>query len=398
MSSDNAYDISDLSQSARERDERLAWMREHAPVHWDAKNGFWLLTRHADVVSVSKSPQIFSSVPKGPWHAFNGSGISIQALDGREHLAKRRIVSGLFTPRMVRRLEALARQVIEEAIDAVLPQGGCDFVDSLAVPVPMRVIAEMVGVADHDLDRFRQISDAVVLGVGHEGADTAGQAQAMGELIELFRGELEERRRAPRDDILTGLVHAADEGMLSQVPDTEKLGADELAFFGPFLVLAGNETTRHAIAHGMLELLRRPEAIRRLRENPKLFATAADEVLRYTSIVRAMRRVAMEDTEIRGVPIREGESVVMVYASANRDADVFDAPFEFRVDRTPNEHVALGMGPHYCLGANLARMEIAVVLERIIARLPGLRLEPGVQPVARELQIVRAVEKMPVVF
>ena len=123
------YDITDLSLPVEERDRALSWLRENDPVHWDEKNGYWLVTRHADVLSVSKDSERFSSVPKGPWHVFDGSGVSIQALDGPEHHAKRRIVSGLFTPRMVARLEALARQVIDEAIDAVLPQGGCDFVD-----------------------------------------------------------------------------------------------------------------------------------------------------------------------------------------------------------------------------------------------------------------------------
>jgi cytochrome P450 family 142 subfamily A polypeptide 1 len=394
------YDINDLTVSIPERDECLAWLRANDPVHWDAKNGFWLLTRHADVVSVSKNSETFSSVPKGPWHVFDGSGISIQALDGREHLAKRRIVSGLFTPRMVKRLEALAHDVIDDAIDKVLPHGRCDFVDSLAVPVPMRVIAEMIGVAGHDLESFRRWSDEMIFGVDAAGDEVMGaqQAQAMASMISLFREELEARRKEPRDDILTGLVRAADEGRLTQAPDSEKMGEDELAFFGPFLVLAGNETTRHALAHGMLALLEHPDQLDRLRRDPALYATASDEVLRWTSIVRAMRRVAMKDTEISGVPIHKGESVVMIYASANRDETVFDAPFEFRVDRSPNEHVALGIGPHYCLGANLARMEIAVVLERIITRLPGLRLEPGTQLVADDHSIVRAVEKMPVVF
>ncbi len=394
------YDVNDLSLSTEQRDRALAWLREHDSVHWDEKNGFWLITRHADVLRVSKDTERFSSVPKGPWHVFDGSGVSIQALDGPEHHAKRRIVSGLFTPRMVRRLEALARQVIDEAIDAVLPRGGCDFVDSLAVPVPMRVIAEMVGVAGHDLERFRRWSDEMMLGTDRMGDDHigVGQADALGSFMALFRDEIAERRRAPRDDILTGLVQAADEGRLREVSDSEKLGEDELAFFGPFLVLAGNETSRHAIAHGMLTLLEHPDALARLRKEPSLVATAADEVLRWTSIVRAMRRVALRDTELGGKPIRAGESVVMVYASANRDAAVFDDPFEFRIDRSPNEHVALGIGPHYCLGANLARMELQVVLERVVARLPGLRLEPGTQVVAGEHSIVRAVEKMAVVF
>ncbi len=394
------YDINDLTLGIDERDRALAWLREHDPVHWDEKNGFWLITRHADVLSVSKDSQRFSSVPKGPWHVFDGSGVSIQALDGPEHHAKRRIVSGLFTPRMVGRLETLARQVIDEAIDAVLPKGGCDFVDALAVPVPMRVIAELVGVAGHDLERFRRWSDDMMLGVDGMGDDSIGgrQAEAMGSFMALFREEIAARRRAPRDDILTGLVQAADEGRLREAPDSEKLGEDELAFFGPFLVLAGNETTRHAIAHGMLALFDHPDQFARLREEPWLAASAADEVLRWTTIVRAMRRVAMMDSDLGGKRIRAGESVVMVYASANRDAAVFDDPFEFRIDRSPNEHLSLGVGPHYCLGANLARMELQVVLERVATRLPGLRLEPGTQVVAGEHSIVRAVEKMAVVF
>jgi cytochrome P450 len=393
------YDITDLSLPVEQRDEALRWLRAHDPVHWDARNDFWLLTRHADVLFVSKHTDTFSSVPKGPWHAFDGSGVSIQALDGPEHHDKRRIVSGLFTPRMVRRLEALARQVIDEQIDAVEGQGGCDFVDSFAVPVPMRVIAEMVGVADQDLDRFRRWSDELMLGLGH-GEDPASRAgiDAMGAMIELFRGEIAQRRSEPRDDILSSLVEAADAGRLSDQDGSFALGENELAFFGPFLTLAGNETTRHALSYGMLALLEHPQELERLRADPSLLPTAADEILRWTSVVRAMRRVALRDTEVGGKRIAAGDSLVMVYASANRDEAVFEDPFRFDVGRDPNEHVALGTGPHYCLGANLARMEIQVVLERVLARLPGLRLEPGAQPVAGEHTIVRAVEKMPVVF
>ncbi|MCG8592713.1 MAG: cytochrome P450 [Proteobacteria bacterium] len=393
------YDITDLDLPVEVRDEQLRWLRANDPVHWDEKNGYWLITKHADVLSISKHTELFSSAPKGPWHVFDGSGISIQALDGPEHHDKRRIVSGLFTPRMVRRLEALARRVIDEEIDAVEGKGGCDFVDSFSVPVPMRVIAEMVGVADHDLDHFRRWSDDIMLGPASEGEGDSNEVAtlAFGSLSQLFTAEIESRRREPRDDILTNLVQAADAGRLREDGD-RMLGETELSFFGPFLVLAGNETTRHAISYGMLALLEHPEEMERLSANPALLPQAADEILRWTTIVRAMRRVAMQDTELRGKRIAKGDSVVMVYASANRDEEVFDDPFRFRIDRDPNEHVALGTGPHYCLGANLARMEIQVVIERVLARLPSLRLEPGTRPVMGEHSIVRAVEKMPVVF
>lgn len=393
------YDIADLELPVAARDEALRWLRANDPVHWDEKNGFWLVTRHADVLSVSKHTDLFSSVPKGPWHAFNGAGVSIQSLDGPEHHDQRRIVSGLFTPRMVRRLETLARRVIEEQLDRVEPLGGCDFVDSLAVPVPMRVIAEMVGVGDHDLERFRRWSDALVLGSGRDRrANSVRGAAALDAMTRLFRAEIEDRRRAPRDDILTSLVDAADAGRLRDEDGERSLGENELAFFGPFLVIAGNETTRQALSWGMLTLLEHPDELERLRADPSLLPTATDEILRWTTIVRAMRRVALRDTELRGKRIAAGDSVVMVYASANRDEDVFDEPFRFRLDRSPNEHLALGTGPHYCLGANLARMEIQVVMERILARLPKLRLEPGTRPVTSEHAIVRTVEKMPVVF
>lgn len=393
------YDITDLSLPVAQRDEALCWLRAHDPVHWDARNEVWLVTRHADVLHVSKRTDLFSSVPKGPWHAFDGSGVSIQALDGPEHHDKRRIVSGLFTPRMVRRLEALARQVIDEQIDAIEDRGGCDFVDSLAVPVPMRVIAEMVGVADQDLERFRRWSDELMLGLGH-GSNPASRSgvAAMSAMIELFRAEIAKRRSEPQGDILSSLIEAADAGRLRDQDGGHALGENELAFFGPFLTLAGNETTRHALSFGMLALLEHPAEQERLRANPALLPSAADEILRWTTVVRAMRRVAMRDTQLGAKRIAAGESVVMVYASANRDEAVFDEPFRFDVGRSPNEHVALGTGPHYCLGANLARMEIQVVLERVLARLPRLRLEPGTQPVAGEHAIVRAVEKMPVIF
>ena len=193
-------------------------------------------------------------------------------------------------------------------------------------------------------------------------------------MMGLFRKEIEARRAEPRDDILTGLVQAADQGMLGDSPGRDGLGEDELGFFGPFLVLAGNETTRHALSWGMWALLDHPDELERLRADPSLLPTAADEILRWTTVVRAMRRVAMRETTLGDKTIREGDSVVMVYASANRDPAVFEDPFAFRVDRSPNEHVALGMGSHYCLGANLAKMEIRVVIERVLA-LPPRRLQ-----------------------
>ena len=213
-------------------------------------------------------------------------------------------------------------------------------------------------------------------------------------------GKVAERRRQPEDDILSRIIEAADEGLLADAPDgvapENRLHPDEVKDMALFLLVAGNETTRNGISQGMLALFQHPEQRARLASNPSLWETAADEILRWTTPVRAMRRVALKDTQLAGQDIRQGESVVMVYASANRDEEVFDEPHAFRVDRMPNEHLALGFDPHYCLGANLAKMEIRITLGRILQRLPGIRLAEGAAPVFTPSALIDGIESMAV--
>ena len=395
------YDVMAPVHENATRDHALAALRRDEPVQWDSENSWWLVTRHADIREISSQPDLFSSEPKGPWHVFEHR-FSMQAMDGKHHLRHRNIVSRAFTPRMVSMLSQRAIRYADEAINSLQGRHSGDFVTELAVPVPMRIIADMLGVADGDLARFRQWSDAMVLlGGGHGDSDLLERsAPLVGELHAYIGNKVEERRARPEDDILSRIIVAADEGRLQEVPAGMEAGnplhPDEVKDMALFLLIAGNETTRNGISQGMLTLFQNPEERARLVANPTLWDTAADEILRWTSPVRAMRRVAMRDTELAGQPIQAGDSVVMVYASANRDEAVFREPHRFLVDRTPNEHLALGFGPHYCLGANLAKMEIRITLSRILERLPKLRLADGAEPSFTPSALIDGIESMPV--
>ena len=395
------YDVLAPVHENAARDRALAALRREDPIQWDSENRWWLVTRHADILHVSRHPEIFSSEPKGPWHVFEHR-FSMQAMDGKAHLRHRNIVSRAFTPRMVSMLSRRAERYADDAIDALEGRHSCDFVADLAVPVPMRIIADMLGVSDGDLGRFREWSDAmVILGGGHGDPELLEQvAPLLGELQHYVGTKVAERRTQPEDDILSRIIQAADEGLLEDAPDgvapENRLDPDEVKDMALFLLVAGNETTRNGISQGMLTLFQHPEERARLASDPSLWHTAADEILRWTTPVRAMRRVALETTPLAGQEIQEGESVVMVYASANRDDRVFDEPHAFRVDRTPNEHLALGFGPHYCLGANLAKMEIRITLGRILERLPGIRLAEGARPVFTPSALIDGIESMAV--
>jgi cytochrome P450 len=391
------FDINDLDSDPAQRDAELARLRREDPVHWDAKNGFWLLTRYADVRAASKQPELFSSQPKGPWHVFE-IHFSMQSLDGPEHRRQRGIASKAFTPRMVRRLSETARETIHACIDAVAPRGACEFVSELASPVPLRLIADMLGLPPEHFELFQRWSDATTSPDRETGTPEFAAVQA--KLEALLREEAEKRRREPRDDLISAVVAAEADGVLDWGGAESFAGfaKDDLVSFAQFILIAGNETTRNAISRGMLALIEHPEQRELLRARPELLASGVDEILRWSSPVRVLRRVLLRDTELHGRKLREGDSVLLLYASANRDEEVFADPFAFRVDRRPNEHLAFGIGPHYCLGANLARMEIETVIRALLARLPDLRLVPGARVREARNPILAAIEEMPVEF
>jgi cytochrome P450 len=390
------YDVLAPIHEIPERDAALAELRREDPVHWDDANQWWLLTRHADIREVSRRPELFSSEPRGPWHVFEYH-FSMQAMDGARHRRHRGVVSHAFTPRLVSMLTERAERYADEAIDALAGRSRGEFVTDLAVPVPLRIIADMLGVSDADLDQFRAWSDAMVLaGGGHGNAEQVAETnRMMGDFMAYLSEAVERRRASPQDDILSQIIQAGQAGVLDG-SERFHLDGDEVRDFALFLLVAGNETTRNAISQGMLALFQHPAEHRRLAADPALWQTATDEILRWTSPVRAMRRVAMRDTEIGERKILEGQSVVMVYASANRDEAVFDEPHRFRVDRQPNEHLAFGFGPHYCLGANLARMEVRVVLRSVLERLPHLRLADGGCAVPTPSALIDGLDELPV--
>jgi len=392
------FDINDLVTDPALRDAELARLRREDPVHWDERNGFWLITRHADVRELSKQPEQFSSEPKGPWHLLENR-FSMQSLDGPEHRRQRAIVSKGFTPRMVRRLGETARATAHACVDAVAERGHCEFVRDLAAPVPLRLIADMLGLPAEHFDLFRRWSDAVANGEAFV-AGSSEFAAVQARLEALMNEEADLRRSEPRDDLISAVVAAEADGVLHFGGEASFAGfaKDDLVSFAQFVLLAGNETTRNAISRGMLALIEHPEQRERLRARPELMPGAVDEILRWTSPVRVLRRVVTSDTELHGRKLRAGESVLLLYLSANRDESVFGDPFAFRIDRQPNEHLTFGIGPHYCLGANLARMEIETVIGVVLERLPDLRLAAGGRVREGGNPILSALEEMPVEF
>ncbi len=382
--------------------EQLARLRRDAPVHRDPRTGLWLITRHADVKRISREPAVFSSEPHGPWHEFE-SHFSMQAEDGPPHHRTRNVVSRGFTPRRVAHLEASVRRYADEAIDAVAASGACDLVQDVAVPVPARIIADMLGIGER-FELFQDWVEVVTAATTTGGRSLRGPAdEEVCRAFEDYVGSVvAERAARPGDDLISAMLGGRDAGVLDSFardPFPGVPAGDGVLGFISFLVLAGSETTRHAISGGMLALLEHPGQREQLQRRPALLPVAVEEVLRFVSPVRAMRRTVLRDgVELHGQQLARGDSVMLIYSSANRDERVFDSPDAFRVDRRPNDHVSFGFGTHFCLGANLARMEIRVTLERLLTRLPDLQLAPGARLERHPSSIVNGLVHMPVVF
>ncbi len=391
------FDVTDPHFYAGDPFPTYAWLRREAPVYWDEKNSAWIVSRYEDVVHVSKSPQIFCS--RHGVMASSNDRISMITMDDPEHTRLRALVSRGFTPRMVAGLEPRIRELARSTVDAVARRGECDFVHDLAVPLPLLVIAEMIGIRPEDRDRFSHWSDAMILAAGRTDDPVVTQEamQAYAEYSAYLQEVFEDRRRCPREDLVSKLVAAQGDGQLASGGDD--IHSDELLMFMTLLLVAGNETTRNAISGGMLCLLENPaERARLLADIDGLLPTATEEILRYVSPVVGFRRTATQDTTLRGQRVRAGEKVVILHQSANRDEAVFPQADRFVVDRRPNEHVAFGIGTHFCLGANLARMEIRVMLRELLTRLPDMELAPGCAPRRVLSPLVRGIESMPVVF
>jgi cytochrome P450 len=379
-----------------------SWMRANRPIFWDEANGIWVVSRHAEVSYVSTHADLFCSGhgvrPK------EGAMLSLIGLDGERHVSQRRLLNKGFTPRMIRTMEPRVRQVVTEVLDEIADRSSCDFVTDIAIPVPLVVIAELMGLPVEDRVQLGRWSDRMMAGEGRGDPDdpaTADAGAAFGEYVAYLSDMIEERRKAHKqgralpNDAVSVLVGADEDGLLES---SEELAHDELTMFLVILLVAGNETTRNAISGGMWAFNQFPDEWQRLRENPESFETMADEIARFVSPVISFSRTATQDTELAGQRIAEGEKVLMLYQSANRDEDVFEVPGVLRVDRNPNPHLGFGVGPHVCMGINLARLEIRVIFEELTRRFPSMVVAPGVTPVYAEHALVHAVESLPVEF
>ena len=374
-------------------------LRREAPVfrHPEPDGpGFWAVTRHAEVVAVSRDSATFSSERGSTFiddqtdEAMAQLRLTILNMDPPKHHRYRRLVSRGFTPRMVSRLVETIDKRAERIVDEVVDRGGCEFVEDVAAKLPLEMICEMIGLPEADWPRMFELSNKLV---GFDDPEYQATPEAGAEAAAEIYGYCDmvaaDRRANPRDDLMTALVQAEVDG--------EGLDDLELNLFFVTLVVAGNETTRNLITHSMHALIENPDQAQRLRDDPGLWPTAVEEMLRWGTSIHNFRRTATRATELRGQPIAEGDKVVMYYMAANRDPDVFADPHRFDVGRTPNDHVAFGGGgEHFCLGANLARAEIRAVMRQLVDRLDGFELAGEVRRLRSDF--VNGVKAMPVSF
>ena len=364
-------------------------LRATAPVCWNDVTKFWALLKYEDIRFVSSSPALFTSTkgitipdPAMPSPVQEGNLIFS---DPPRHRQLRKLINSGFTRRRVAVLEPKIREIVRGILDGIEPGSVHEFAEEIAAPLPTRMIAELIGAPPDDWEQFRAWSDAAT-GTADPEIELDSFV-AMGQLFEYFQKLIAARRAEPRNDLLSVLAEAEI--------DEHRLTDEDLLNFAFLLLVAGNETTRNLIALGTLALISHPDQRRLLVENPALIPSAVEEMLRWNSPVVHMARTAVADVEIRGQRIAEGDVVVMLYGSANRDEDVFGSDSEeFKVTRHPNPHIAFGCGEHSCVGAQLARLEATVMFEELLGRFPKLELVGDVDRMRATM--VPGVKRMPV--
>lgn len=387
--------------------ERMRWLREHDPVRWSDKDGLWLVSRYEDVAYCSKHQELFTSA-----HGVRpGNPAKLGLIDEDEprHGQLRALINKGFTPRMVKKLEQVFHRITTEAIDSVAGRGECDFVAEIAVPLPLRLIAAMIGIRDEDYDRFHQWSDTMIAADGHlDDPEIMARAGAAYMAYAAYVTEIiRDRQEHPRDDLVSILSGAKDDGLLRHFDEAREIFSggedvdmsvanDELIKLLVILMVAGNETTRNGISGGMQLLIENPDQREKLLDDPSLIPAAVEEMVRLVSPVHSFGRTVLKDTELRDKQILAGQQVLLLYPSANRDERVFEDPDVFRVERRPS-HLGFGIGSHFCLGANLARMEMRVAFSELLRRLPDMEYAAG-GPVIRPSSLVRTCAEMKVRF
>ena len=393
----------------------LKTLRHQAPVYWnegdDELRGFWNILKYEDVRFVSSHPELFSSAkgitgpglrnPENNPNAISQpGGVSIITMDPPRHVKMRRLVNRGFTPRAVNQMEPTIREITVRILDRLAGRTECDFVLDVASQLPLAVICGLMGIPEEHWQLMFQLTN-MTLGA----ADPEYQAQVVGEdergtmaartrtalagriqMMDFFRGLLEERRKRLGDDLVSVLLESEVDG--------ERLDETDILAFCFLLVLAGNETTRNAISGGLWVLCEHPAERARLQADMSLLDSAVEEMLRWTSPLHHMARRATAEVELRGQTMRPGDSVLMWYPSANRDEDIFDEPYRFDITRSPNDHLAFGYHEHFCLGAGFAKKEIRVMFEELFARYPGIELNGT--PERLRSNFINGIKRMPV--
>ena len=383
-------------QTAQDPYPIYAALRDRDPVHRSALMNAWMFTRHADIDTILRDHRRFSNDPrKGTLSSRQRAGLpadeefTMLFLDPPDHKRLRALVNKAFTPKAVNALEPHIRSLLGTLLDEIDDPAGFDLMQAVAQPLPVIVIAEMLGVPPEDRAQFKIWSDqrARTLEPSIDARERALADAANKSLNDYFRPIIEERRADPKDDIVSALAQAEEEG--DRLTELEMLNMLRL------LLIAGNETTTNLIGNGVLALLRNPDQMQRLRDDPSLIPSAVDELLRFDSPVQTDFRRALEDCEVNGFPLKKRDNIVLLLGAANRDPDVFDDPDRLDVGRGDRSHLSFGRGIHHCIGAPLARLEGRVVLEMLLERFSQISLG-GEQPRFRNSIVLRGLESLPV--
>lgn len=364
-------------------------MRETVPVFHDEQSGSWHAFRYDDVQRVLSEHATFSSRMGGDEPSETGQlfAASLITTDPPRHRQLRSLVTQAFTPKAVDALAPRISHLTEELLDRIASAGTADLIGALAYPLPVIVIAELMGIPPEDRDRFKQWSD-VIVSQTRTGAEYEDHHATNLEMTGYFLDLIEQRRSLPGNDLISNLLSAEIDG--------QRLSVAELLGFCSLLLVAGNETTTNLIGNAVLCFTEVPGTIERLLAKPSLLPQAIEEVLRYRSPVQSMYRVTAADTTLGDLRIPAGAPLVAWIGSANRDERHFERPDEFDIDRGPSRHLAFGQGIHFCLGAPLARLEAKIALEAALSRLPGLTLAPGAHLERMDSTIVYGVKQLPV--
>lgn len=366
-----------------------AWMRKHEPVFRD-RNGLAAAASYQAVLDAERNPELFSSTggirPDQP-----GMPYMID-MDDPAHVLRRKLVNAGFTRKRVMDKLGSIERLCDALIDNVIENGSADFVRDIAAPLPMAVIGDMLGVLPEERDMLLKWSDDLVCGLSSHLDESA-----MTSIMETFAAYtgftmdvIAKRRAQPADDLFSVLVHSEVEG--------HRMADDEIVMETLLILIGGDETTRHTLSGGAEQLLRHRDQFDRVVADRELLPGAIEEMLRWTSPVKNMCRTLAADTEFHGAELKSGEKIMLMFESANFDESVFDRPDEFLIDRNPNSHLAFGFGTHFCLGNQLARLELRLMLTRVLDRMPDIRLADDSRLPLRPANFVSGLESMPVVF